>query len=224
MAGPKTENWTALENQHTEDGKPAGLHLLVGGTVQVQASNLAPQLAAGQPAGDMLPLDLTIAETSDPVVEHKGKPVAVWKAASYHSTCAADQFNRIQVRWDGKPIATFPVINDDEHGKLLDTQAKAQNKAVGKVAGTGGKSPVKKAVAKVKKAVGDLAEGAKKTLKKALKQVTKKAPKKPTKKAAKAAAKKVAKSTRKAAKKVAKSAKKTVNKVAKKAAKKAKRR
>ena len=92
MADPKTEKWTARENQHTEDGKPAGLHLLVGGTVEVRASNLAPQLAAGQPAGDLLPLDLTITETSDPVVEHNGKPVAVWKAASYHSACQANQF------------------------------------------------------------------------------------------------------------------------------------
>jgi hypothetical protein len=216
MAVPKTENWTARENQHTKDGKPAGLHLLVGGTVEVSASNLAPQLAAGQPVGDLLPLDLTIVETSDAVVEHRGKPVAVWKAASYHSTCAVDQFNRVEVRVDGKPIATFAVINDTEHGKLLDKQAKAQNQVVAKVADKGGKSPVKKAVAKVKKAVGDLAEGAKTTLKKALKKVTKKAPKK----AAKAAAKKTAKASKKVAKKAPKAVKKAAKKVTRKVAKK----
>jgi len=221
MAGPapKTEKWTARENQHTEDGKPAGLHLLVGGVVEVQASDLAPQLTVSRTSvGDLLALDLTIGKCSDPLVEHNGKPVAVWKAVSYHTVVTVDQINRVQIRWDGQQIAALPVINDIEHSQLLDKQAKLQNTVAAKKTGTG-KSPVKKAVKRVVKAVEDLAEGAKKTLKKALKKVTKAAPKKKAaaKKTAKKSAKKVAKSTKKAAKKTVKPAKKTAKKAARKA-------
>ena len=205
MAGPapKTEKWTARENVHHHDGKPAGLHLLVNGTVQVAATDLAPQLTVSRTSvGELLALDLAVSKCSDPLVEQAGKPVAVWKAASYHTVVTADQINRVQIRWDGKQIAALPVINDAEHGALLDKQSALQNKAAAKTPGAGsGKSPVKKAVKRVVKAVGDIAEGAKKAVKKALKKVTKKAPKKKVaaKKSAKKAAKKVAKKSAKKA-------------------------
>ena len=231
MAGPapKTEKWTARENQHHHDGKPAGLHLLVGGTVEVQASDLAPQLTVSRTSvGDLLALDLTIGKCSDPLVEHSGKPVAVWKAVSYHTVVTANQINRVQIRWDGKQIAALPVINDAEHGALLDKQAKLQNTVV-KVKSQSPAKKAKKAVARVVKAVEDFAEGAKKTLKTALKKVTPKktvkaATKKATKKAAKKtvkSAKKTAKSAGRPAKKAAKSAKKTPKKAAKKMTRKA---
>ena len=222
---PKTEKWTARENLHDykatdkDKDKADVLYLLVGGTVEVSDADKRPVLKLASGGGPKkLTLDLSIEPCSDPAVN-----CAVWKAAHFNTIVEADQYNSVDVRWDGKVIASTPVINDIEHSELLHKQANVQNKAVGKKSGSGsggggGKSPVKKAVKRVVKAVEDIAEGARKTLKKALKQVTKAAPKKKAKKAAK----KPAKSAKKAAKKPAKSAKKTVKKAVKKAAPKTK--
>jgi len=218
MAGPapKTEKWTARENRH----EPEGLHLLVGGTVEVSASNLAPLLAVAEDEGDVLSLDLTLVEGLDPVVEDRGKPVAVWKAAHHHAVVTENQYHYVEVRWDGRPIAKIPVINDLEHADLMEKQAEVQDTVVGKATGAKQKAKkAKKAVAKVVEAVGDLAKGAKKAVKKVVKKAAKKVTRTAApKKAAKAAAKKTAKSSKKAAKKAP--ARKAARKVAKKTAKK----
>lgn len=218
MAGPapKTEKWTARENLHDYKDEPDHLHLFVGGTVEVSDADKRPVLKQASGAGPKkLTLDLSIEPCSDPAVNS-----AVWKATHFDTIVEADQYNSVDVRWDGKVIASTPVINDIEHHAALEKQAKVQNKAVAKKSGSGGgsgKSPVKKAMKRVVKAVEDIAEGARKTLTKALKKVTKTAPKK------KAAARKtIKKGAKKAAKKPAKSARKTAKKAVKKAAPKTK--
>lgn len=184
---PKTEKWTARENEH----EPEGLHLLVNGNVEMGVEK-APLLTEGMARDpNVLPLDLTLVDSPEAAIG-----VMVWKGAKFHKEVSHDQYHRVEVRWEGTPIANFPVIDDSEHGALMDKQAKAQNVVVGT------KSTAKKAVAKAKKAVKTAAKTVAKAAKKAVK-------------AAKRVAKKVA--SKKAAKKTAK---KTAKKVAKKAARK----
>jgi hypothetical protein len=198
MAGPapNTRNWHARENAH----KPAGLHLIVTGEVEVSATSKIPELAEGPHAGNVLPLDLTIADSGE------GEDVKVWMGAYLHKEVTADEFERVQVRWDGQVVATVPVIDDREYDTLLAKQAQAQN-SVAKVVTKkpAARKAVERVVAAVEDAVGDLAKGARK----ALKRVLKTAPKKPARKAATAASRKSAKkTTAKTGKKTAKSARK----------------
>ena len=226
MAGaPKTKNWTARENVH----KPKGLHVIVGGIVEVGDANKAPVLTAGTGGPPQtLVLDLTIVASTDPAIKAK-----VWKQAYFHTEVTANQYERVQVRWEGKQIALVPVFDDTEHAALLDKQMKAQNAVVGKVAG---KPAATRIVEAVEDAVEGLAKGARKVLnrvftaapkkaaKKAANKATKAAPKKSAKKAAKPAAKKgvkkLAKKAKTVVKKAGKSAKKVVKKLARKVAKK----
>jgi len=96
MAGPapKTEKWTARENLH----QPEGLHLLVGGTVEVSASNLAPLLAGAEDDGDVLVLDLTLVEGLDPVVENRGE----------------DPTDYFVIGLDGRPIGEIQSYRIDD--------------------------------------------------------------------------------------------------------------
>ena len=111
MAGPapKTEGWTARENKH----KPKGLHLIVGGMVEVSATNKMPILSEGAPAGKTLPLDLIVTECG------LGGPIVVWREASYHKVVSANEFDKVEIRWGGKAIASCPVIDDKEQGQSL---------------------------------------------------------------------------------------------------------
>jgi hypothetical protein len=168
MAGPapKTKNWTARENEH----EPSGLHIIVTGEVEVSATNMHPQLAEAPHVGKVLPLDLTISESG------AGAPLVVWMAARFHKEVSADEFDHVEIRWDGKVIATAPVIDDSEHHAL----AKAQTVAKAKTA--------KAKTAKAKKAAPKKAAAKKaapaKVAKKATKKVAKKAAKKASKKKA----------------------------------------
>jgi len=177
MAGPapKTRNWRARENEH----EPSGLHVIVSGEVEVSATNKHPQLAEGPHVGKVLPLDLTITESG------MGAQAVVWMAASFHKVVSANEFDRVEIRWDGKVIATAPVIDDSEHDAVASKQAQAQNTVV-KVKTK--KPPAKKAVVKKAAAVKTV----KKVAKKATKKAAKKAPKKVAKKTAKKASKKKA--------------------------------
>jgi hypothetical protein len=172
MAGPapKTKNWTARENEH----EPSGLHIIVTGEVEVSATNMHPQLAEAPHVGKVLPLDLTISESG------AGAPLVVWMAARFHKEVSADEFDHVEIRWDGKVIATAPVIDDSEHHAL----AKAQTAAKAKTA--------KAKTAKAKKAAPKKAAAKKAAPAKAAKKVAKKATKKVAKKAAKKASKKKA--------------------------------
>lgn len=183
MAGPapKTRNWRARENAH----KPKGLHIIVSGEVEVNATNTSPELAEAPHVGKTLPLDLTIvADSDDPLVAYKGKPVKVWKGASFHKTVSANQFERVSIRWDGKEIASIPVLDDREHGQHLAGITASANAKYGKKPA---KPPAKKAApkkaaaAKKKpKSVGGWAKPkkAKKSAKKAAKKTAKKTAKK----------------------------------------------
>lgn len=193
MAGPapKTEKWTARENAH----KPAGVHVIVSGNVQVADADKAPVLTKGQSKDpNLLPLELTIVTCSDPSIA-----VEVWKEAQYHEVVKPDQYNRVQVRWDGTPIADFPVINDREHQALMDKQTKVQNRVVG-------------TVKKVREAAASPS-----TTREKIKKIVKKVS---GKKAAKKASKKTAKAPKKAAPKKAAPKKAAPKKAAKKSAKK----
>jgi hypothetical protein len=189
MAGPapKTRNWIARENAH----KPKGLHIIVGGEVEVSATNKSPELAEALNVGKTLPLDLSVIDDKDePSVEYKGKPVKVWKAASFHKVVSVNQFERVSIRWDGKEIASTPVIDDREHGQHLAALTAAANAKYGKKPAkpSAKKAAPKKAAAAKKKpkSVGGWAKPkkAKKSAKKAAKKSAKKTAKKGAKKSA----------------------------------------
>jgi hypothetical protein len=166
MAGPapKTRNWRARENEH----EPSGSHIIVSGEVEVSATNKHPQLAEAPHAGKVLPLDLTITESG------VGAELVVWMAARFHKEVSANEFDHVEIRWDGKVIATAPVIDDSEHHALATKPVKASAKA--KTAKAKKSAPKKAAPAKSVKKVAKKA--AKKTAKKAAKKVTKKTSKK----------------------------------------------
>lgn len=192
---PNTEKWTARENEH----EPEGLHLLVNGNVEMGVEK-APLLTEGTARDpNVLPLDLTLVDSPEAAIG-----VTVWKGAKFHKEVSHDQYHRVEVRWEGTPIANFPVIDDSEHGALMDSQAKAQNVVVGT------KSKAKKVVAKAKKVVKTAAETVAKATKKVVKAAKKVAKKAVSKK--KVAKKAVAKKTVKKA-----AAKKAVKKLVKKA-------
>jgi hypothetical protein len=119
MAGPapNTKGWTARENKH----KPKGLHLIVTGTVEVSATNKAPVLTEAPHAGKVLPLDLTISESGE------GDQLMVWKPAFFHQVVSANEFDKVDIRWDGKTIASCPVVDDSEFGQALVEQMETVN-------------------------------------------------------------------------------------------------
>ena len=121
MAGPapKTKGWTARENKH----KPKGLHLIVTGMVEVNATNKDPVLTEAPHVGKVLPLDLTIKESG------KGAQLMVWKPAYFHKVVSANQFDKVDIRWDGKTIASCPVVDDSEYGHALVEQMETVNAA-----------------------------------------------------------------------------------------------
>lgn len=191
MAGPapKTKNWSARENKH----KPKGLHVIVSGLVEVSTTSKRAVLKEAPRVGKVLPLALTIRDrkVKDP------KPITVWTEAYYHKEVSANEFDRVDIRWDGQTIATVPVIDDTEHHAQLQKQMAGLNtkyegleppKATDRVVEmrAAAKAAAKKVAAAAKKAA------AKKVAKKAAAK-KKAAPKKAKKKAAKKAAKKTAK-------------------------------
>src|SRR5688572_20803817 len=139
MAGPapKTRNWTARENAH----KPKGLHLIVGGQVEVNNTNLEPRLkeiAERNPR--QVGLALTVVKTSGP-----GLDVKVWKNAFFHKEVRANEYDSVTVRWNVASIAQFPVIDDTQHHERLAERTKALN---AKHAGKAGPKPAGKPAAK----------------------------------------------------------------------------
>ena len=213
MPGPKTKNWSALENEH----KPSGLHLIVSGLVEVEPDQ-APMLT--ERPGDIpevLQLELGVGNSSDP--DFKGK---VWKQARFHKEVSANQYNTVRVRWQDFITAEFPVLDDRERSRLLDKQAAAQNKVAGKA------SPGKPKAAAAEKVVDKAVEAVKGAVKRVAKTITRTVTGKGSKKAAKKTTKKVGKkSAKRAAKKTAKKsarrpAKKYADRPGKKTAKKTK--
>jgi hypothetical protein len=192
MAGPapKTRNWIARENAH----KPKGLHIIVGGEVEVSATNKSPELTEAPHVGKTLPLDLSVIDDRDePLVEYRDKPVKVWKAAMFHKVVSANQFERVSIRWDGKEIASTSVIDDREHGQHLAAITAAANDKYGKkpakktaapkkAAKTAAPKKAAKTAAPKKAAAKKMAAPKKATAKKAARKTTKKAATKKAKK------------------------------------------
>jgi hypothetical protein len=191
MAAPETKEWRARENVH----QPEGVHLLVGGQVEVRNLNKAPKLAKTDSRDPkVLGLALTIVDTDE-----EGGDVVCWKAANYHEEVTPDQYTGVVIRWEGDVIQRVPVIDDREHSALLDKQSTAQNTVAAKAITLKPEKPAakkaapKKAAAKKaapKKQAPKAVGGAKKAKKKAAKKTAKKAAKKGAKKTAKKAAKK----------------------------------
>ena len=175
MPGPKTKNWSALENEH----KPSGLHLIVSGLVEVEPDQ-APRLTE-RPINlpNILQLQLDVGDSADP--DFKG---TVWKQALFHKTVSANQYNSVRVRWQDFIAANFPIHDDREHAANAAGAMKAlnaQHAGKGKVKPAAKKPAAKKAAAK--KAAPKKKSAAKKKpakAKKAAKKVAKKAAKKKT--------------------------------------------
>lgn len=191
MAGPapNTKGWTARENKH----KPKGLHVIVTGMVEVNATNKEPELSEAPHVGKTLPLDLKITDDSyDEAVHGKNSQIRVWKQAFCHKVVSANEFDKVDIRWDGRTIASCPVIDDTEYRQDLAQQMSKLNTASKKL------RPPKPPAALVKKQAAakrtaDKRAAALKAQKDAATKlgVRKGAAKKPTKKAAvKKAAKK----------------------------------
>jgi hypothetical protein len=164
MAGPapKTRDWSALENAH----QPKGLHVIVNGLVEVDDADKTPVLKeTGVAIEQVLPLELTIAASKDPAIN-----VKVWKAASFHTEVTANQYDKVVVSWDGKQIATFPVVDDTERARHAAASTKALNaqhqKAPRKAAAK--KAAPKKAKKAAPKKAAKKAKKAKKAARKAL--------------------------------------------------------
>jgi hypothetical protein len=194
MAGPapKTREWIARENKH----KPKGLHVIVGGLVEINDADKTPVLKEGGVAIEqVLPLELTIVACKDPAIKAK-----VWKAALFHKEVTANQYEKVVVSWDGKQIAAFPVIDDTQQAQHAAAATKALNakyqtapkKAAAKKAAPkkakkaapkkAAKKAAKKAVAsRAVRAVGGWARGVEKALKRAMKPARKAAKKKSAK-------------------------------------------
>jgi hypothetical protein len=120
---PKTDKWTARENKQ---GK-LGIVLIVSGLVQVSSANKEPVLkeaSGGGGYGKTLVLDLTI-ETG----AGEGAQVLVWKRATFSTDVSADHYDNVEIRWEGKTIATVKVADDAEHHQHLTALTQAANKA-----------------------------------------------------------------------------------------------
>ena len=201
---PKTRNWTARENVH----KPSGLHLIVTGAVQVTNTNQQPQLdESAERNPKNLGLSLTIGNTGEPGLDvvcwkqaHFHKEVSAnqydnvtirWDVAAIAqvpvvddkedakasaarmaamNTAAAAATKKPAKRTAAKKAAAKKSAPKKTPPKKVSNKAKKSKK----------KAVTKTAAARVVRAVGGWAKGAKKALKRAM--GAKKAPKKTTKK------------------------------------------
>lgn len=189
---PKTEKWTARENHH---GK-LGVFLHVYGLVQVTNTNQQPRLTPSVTPGGppkTLVLDLSIGTSG------VGNPVVCWKAAHYDHKTKANEYETVDIRWQGKSIATCKVLDDGEHGAHLAVLTAAANATAKPPAGKkpAGKKPASKTPAKEAPAKTAPAKTAPAKRAPAKKAPAKKAPAKkagkkkaPTRKASKKSAKK----------------------------------
>ena len=118
---PKTDKWTARENNQ----KKSGIRLIVSGLVQVTNTNKTPDvteaIAPGRKTKTLI-LDLSIETESGP-----GNDVLVWKGASYDKKVTTNQYAGVNIHGDGKSIATCKVLDDGEHHQHLVKLTQAAN-------------------------------------------------------------------------------------------------
>jgi hypothetical protein len=139
MAGPapKTDRWTARENTQGKHG----IVLIVSGLVEVTSTNKEPVLteaSGGGGYGKTLALDLTMRSG-----EGEDLQVLVWKRATFSRDVSANHYDNVEIRWEGKTIATVKVLDDDEHHEHLSDLTHAANKTAPKP-----KPPARKKTAK----------------------------------------------------------------------------
>ena len=118
---PKTDKWTARENNQ----KKSGIFLIVSGLVQVTDTSKTPGLTEAIAPGrktKTLILDLSIEAGNGP-----GNDVLVWKRASYDKKVTANQYAGVDIHWNGKSIATCKVLDDGEHHQHLVKLTQAAN-------------------------------------------------------------------------------------------------
>ena len=103
MAGPapKTQGWSARENRH----KPTGMHLIVSGMVEVDATNKRALLTEAPQVGKVLPLNLSIEDVKIKKKQFKTKQIVVWTEAYFHKTVGANKFDQVEIRWDEAVVA-----------------------------------------------------------------------------------------------------------------------
>src|SRR5262245_61783582 len=104
---PKTDKWTARENTQGKHG----IVLIVSGLVEVTSSGKEPVLteASGGGYGKTVVLDLTIRSAGGDDLQ-----VLVWKRATFSKDVSAGHVDNVEIRWEGKTIATVKVLDDDE--------------------------------------------------------------------------------------------------------------
>ena len=172
MAGPKTQNWRALENEH----KPKGLHLIVFGQVEVERDQ-APVLTES-------PSNLRKICGFNRTSGIRGSAQRkVWKPAHFHKVVKANQYENVIVRWNATRSQTSHSRRSGVCGQGGRRNEGAQRAARRQGQGeTLGKKPAAKKAA-AKKAAPTKKSAAKKKpakAKKAAKKVAKKAAKKKT--------------------------------------------
>ncbi len=117
---PKTDKWTARENRHGKLGTFLHVHGLVQVTNTNQQPRLTPSATPGGPPKTLV-LDLSI-ETSG-----QGNTVICWKAAHYDRKVKANEYENVDICWQGKSIATCKVLDDGEHSAHLAALTAAAN-------------------------------------------------------------------------------------------------
>jgi hypothetical protein len=165
---PQTDRWTARENKH-----PSDTCILVNGLVRVNSTSDRPRLKeAGGGSATALVLDLTI----EPGKEH-GQKIAVWMPAHYHTDVGVDQYEGVDIRWEGKHLATCKVVDDKQYEMRLGALTQAANTSAGATS-VGGWAKGKTAKKKTAKKAASKKRTAKKSAgkKKAVKKTAKKRP------------------------------------------------
>jgi hypothetical protein len=159
---PQTQSWTARENKQPDD-----VCILVNGLVRVNSTSDRPRLKeAGGSGSKALVLDLTI----EPGRE-SGQKIAVWMPAHYHTDVATDQYEGVDIRWEGKHLASCKVVDDKQYEMRLGALTQAANKSAGTKSVGGwakGKTAKKKTAKKAasKKRTARKSAGKKKAVKK----------------------------------------------------------
>jgi hypothetical protein len=144
MSAPNTRNWKAVE---MPDFVGRIYRLTVTGEVEVSATNLTPKLDEHIPQGfnpRILLLDLTIVSAGG-----LGGPIMIYKPARYARPTTGDQYEEVDILFEGKVIERIEV----DHPK---TVAKAPAKKSAK------KKPAKKSAGKASKKTAAKKKSAKK--------------------------------------------------------------
>jgi hypothetical protein len=141
-AAPNTRKWKAIE---MPDFVGRIYRLTVTGEVEVSATNLTPVLTVHNPQGfnpRILLLDLAIVSGGG-----VGGPIMTWKSAQYARTTSGNQYDEVDILFEGKIIERIKV----DHPK---TAAPGKKPAKKKPAKKVSKKPTAKKKSTKKKKAG----------------------------------------------------------------------